>query len=162
MGFPGGSDGKASAYNGGGLVSIPGQGRFPGEGNGNPVQYSCLENSMDRGAWQATVHEVAKNWIQLSNFTFFLSFFLSFFTQVLILSKSIYVLNTFPIRKDSLYRYINFFVLGKSEENLCFKMYTEIKRDKNIQNNLEEKQSKRNRKTKKQDITMSQKFIQSF
>lgn len=46
-------------------------------------------------------------------------------------------------------------MLGKSEENLCFKMYTEIKRDKNIQNNLEEKQSKRNRKTKKQDITMS-------
>ena len=49
--FPGGSDGKASAYNAGDLCSIPGLGRSPGEGNGNPLQYSCLENSMDRGAW---------------------------------------------------------------------------------------------------------------
>ena len=45
--FPGGSDGKASAYNVGNLGSIPGSGRYPGEGNGNPLQYSCLENSMD-------------------------------------------------------------------------------------------------------------------
>ena len=51
MDFPGGSDGKASVYNAGDLDSIPGLGRFPGEGNGNPLQYSCLENSMDRGAW---------------------------------------------------------------------------------------------------------------
>jgi len=50
-GFPGGSDGKASACNVGDLDSIPGSGRSPGEGNGNPLQYSCLENSMDRGAW---------------------------------------------------------------------------------------------------------------
>ena len=50
-GFPGGSDGKASAYNAGDPGSIPGLGRSPGEGNGNPLQYSCLENSMDRGAW---------------------------------------------------------------------------------------------------------------
>ena len=49
--FPGGSDGKASVYNAGKLGSIPGLGRFPGEGNGNPLQYSCLENPMDRGAW---------------------------------------------------------------------------------------------------------------
>ena len=49
--FPGGSDGKASAYNAGDLGSIPGSGRSPGEGNGNPLQYSCLENSMDVGAW---------------------------------------------------------------------------------------------------------------
>ncbi|CAM9510333.1 unnamed protein product [Rangifer tarandus platyrhynchus] len=49
--FPGGSDGKASAYNVGDLGSIPGLGRSPGEGNGNPLQYSCLENPMDRGAW---------------------------------------------------------------------------------------------------------------
>ena len=42
--------------------STPGSGRSPGEGNGNPLLYSCLENSMDRGAWQATVHEVAKSW----------------------------------------------------------------------------------------------------
>ena len=47
--FPGGSDGKASAYNVGDLGSIPGLGRSPGEGNGNPLQYSCLENPMDRG-----------------------------------------------------------------------------------------------------------------
>ena len=48
-------------------VSIPGLGRSPGEGNGNPLQYSYVENSMDRGAWWATVHEVAKSWTQLSN-----------------------------------------------------------------------------------------------
>ena len=50
-GFPGGSDSKASACNVGNLGSIPGPGRSPGEGNGNPLQYSCLENSMDGGAW---------------------------------------------------------------------------------------------------------------
>ena len=49
--FPGGSDGEVSAYNEGDLGSIPGSGRSPGEGNGNPLQYSCLENSMDGGAW---------------------------------------------------------------------------------------------------------------
>ena len=49
--FPGGSDGKASVYNAGDLGSIPGSGRFPGEGNGNPLQYSCLEYPMDGGAW---------------------------------------------------------------------------------------------------------------
>ena len=58
--FPGGSDGKESACNVGNLGSIPGSGRFPGEGKGNPFQYSCLENSMDRGVWQATTHGVAK------------------------------------------------------------------------------------------------------
>ena len=69
MGFPGSSDGKASAYNVGYLGSIPGSGRSPGEGNGNPLQYSCLENPMDRGAWLATVHGVAKSQTQLSDFT---------------------------------------------------------------------------------------------
>ena len=49
--FPGGSDGKLSAYNVGDLGSIPGLGRFSGEGNGNPFQYSCLENPMDGGVW---------------------------------------------------------------------------------------------------------------
>ena len=49
--FPGGSDGKASAYNAGDSGSIPGSGRSPGEGNSKPLQYSCLENSMDGGAW---------------------------------------------------------------------------------------------------------------
>ena len=58
LGFPGGSDGKESACNAGDLGSIPGLGRSPGEGNGNPLQYSDLENSMDRGAWQAVVHGV--------------------------------------------------------------------------------------------------------
>ena len=53
--FPGGSDGKASVYNVGDPGSIPGSGRPPGEGNGNPLQYSCLENSMNTGAWWATV-----------------------------------------------------------------------------------------------------------
>ena len=51
MDFPGGSEGKASAYNEGDRGSIPGSGRSPGEGNGNPLWYSCLENPMDRGAW---------------------------------------------------------------------------------------------------------------
>ena len=60
MYFPGGSDGKESTYNARDLGSIPGSGRSPGEGNGNPFQYSCLENAMDRGAWQATVHGVAE------------------------------------------------------------------------------------------------------
>ena len=50
----------------GDMSSIPGSGRSPGEGNGSPLQYSCLENPMDRGAWWATVCEVAKNWMQLS------------------------------------------------------------------------------------------------
>ena len=53
---------KASAYNVGDLASIPGLGRSPGEGNGYPIQYSCLENSMGRGTWQATVHGVTKSW----------------------------------------------------------------------------------------------------
>ena len=68
LGFPGGSEGKASACNAGDLGSIPGSGRCPGEGNGNPLQYSCLENSMDRGALWATVHGVAKSWTGLSDF----------------------------------------------------------------------------------------------
>ena len=64
--FLGGSDGKASACNAGDLGSIPGSGGSPGEGNGNPLQYSCPDNSMDRGAWWATVHGVAKSLIGLN------------------------------------------------------------------------------------------------
>ena len=60
---------KASGYNVGDLGFIPGLGRSPGEGNGNPLQYSCLENPMDRGAWWAAVHGVAKTRTRLSNFT---------------------------------------------------------------------------------------------
>ena len=66
----GGLDGKASACNAEDPGSIPGLGRSPGEGNGNSLQYSCLENSMDREAWWATVQGVAKSWTQLSDFTF--------------------------------------------------------------------------------------------
>ena len=69
MGFPGGSDGKESACSAGDPDSTPGSGKSSGEGNGNPFQYSCLENPMDRGAWQATVHGVAKSQTQLSGFT---------------------------------------------------------------------------------------------
>ena len=69
MGFPCSSDGKESAYSAGYLGSIPGSGRSPGEGNGNPLQYSCLENPMDQGARWATVHGVAKSRTRLSDFT---------------------------------------------------------------------------------------------
>ena len=69
MGFLGGSEGKEFAHNAGDLGSIPGLGRSPGEEHGNPLQYSCLENSMDRTLW-ATVHAVVKSRTQLSNFHF--------------------------------------------------------------------------------------------
>ena len=66
-GFPGGTDGKESAYNARDSGSVLGLGRSPGEGHGYPLQYSCLENSMDRGAWRAAVHEVAKSQTPLRN-----------------------------------------------------------------------------------------------
>ena len=66
---PCGSDSKVSAYNVGDLGSIPASGRSPGEGNGNPLQYSCLENPMDGGVWWAIVNGVAKSQTRLSNFT---------------------------------------------------------------------------------------------
>jgi len=71
MGLPGGSDSKVSAHNSGDPGSIPGLGRHTGEGNGNLLQYSCLENSMDGGAWWATVHGVAKSQTRMSDFTSF-------------------------------------------------------------------------------------------
>ena len=61
VGFPGGASGKESASNAGDLGSIPGSGGSPGEGHGNPLQYSCLENPMDIGAWWATVHRITKS-----------------------------------------------------------------------------------------------------
>ena len=67
MDFPCGSDGKVSAYKAGDLGSIPGLERSPGEGNGNPLQYPCLENLMDTGAWWAAGHRIAKNWARLNN-----------------------------------------------------------------------------------------------
>ena len=69
MGFPGGSDDKESTCNAGDWGLIPGSGRSPGGGNGNPLQYSCLGNPMDRGAWRVTVHGVAKSQTRLSGFT---------------------------------------------------------------------------------------------
>ena len=67
LGFPSGLNGKESACNAGGPGSIPGSGKSPGEGNGYPLQYSCLENSVDRGAWRATVHGVAGSGTGLSS-----------------------------------------------------------------------------------------------
>ena len=68
--FPGGSGSKASAYNAGDLGSIPGSGSCLGERNGNPLQYSCLENPMDVGSWWDTVHGVVKSWTRLCKVTF--------------------------------------------------------------------------------------------
>ena len=65
--LPGGTDGKESTCNARDIGLIPGSGKSPGGGNSYSLQYSCLENSMDRGAWQATVHEFAKSWTRLSN-----------------------------------------------------------------------------------------------
>ena len=67
MGFPGGSDSKESACNEGDWGSILRWQRSPGEGNGNALRYSCLENPVDRGAWWAIVHGVAKSWTRLSD-----------------------------------------------------------------------------------------------
>ena len=69
-GFPGGSDGKESTCNAGDPGSIPGSGRSPGEGNGNPLQYSCLGSPMDIGAWQATGHGVTESQTQLSDYAY--------------------------------------------------------------------------------------------
>ena len=66
LGFPGGSGGIESACNAGDSGSIPGSRTFPGEGNGNPLQYPYLENSMGKGTWWATIHEVTNSWTQLS------------------------------------------------------------------------------------------------
>ena len=70
QGFPDGSSGKESAGNAGDWASIPGSGRSPGRGNGNPPQCSCLKNPMDRGAWWAMVHRAAKSQTQLSTSTY--------------------------------------------------------------------------------------------
>ena len=79
--FPGGSDGKASACNAGDLGLIAGWGRSLEEGNGKPLQYSCLENSMDRGAWWAAVHGATKSWTRLSDFfSSFVGYLLTSFT----------------------------------------------------------------------------------
>ena len=69
LGFPGGSEIKASAWNAGDLGWIPGSGRSPGEGNGSPLQYSCLENPRDGGAQWASVYGVAQSWTRLKQLT---------------------------------------------------------------------------------------------
>ena len=74
QGFLCGSAGNTSACSAGDLRSISGSGRSPGEGDDNPLQYYCLENPMDRGAWWARVHGVAKSWTRLSDFTYFTQF----------------------------------------------------------------------------------------
>ena len=72
LGFPGGSHGKESACKAGDLGLTPGSGRSPGKGNGNPLQYFCPENSMDRGAWWATVHGGNKKSVMAERLTFLL------------------------------------------------------------------------------------------
>ena len=81
----GGSDSKKSACNKGDLGSIPGSGRFPGEGNGNPLQYSCLKNFMDREAGQATVHGVTKS----QTLTLSLSFSMLIVTEAILWMRSL-------------------------------------------------------------------------
>ena len=88
-GFPGGSDSEGSACNVGDLGSIPGLGRSPGKGNGNPLQYSCLENPMDGGAWEAIVHGVTKSQTRLSDLTFTFSHKQKLFT--LFLDKKLFL-----------------------------------------------------------------------
>ena len=96
--FPGGSDGKASVYNAGDPGSSSGLGRSPGEGNGNPLQYYCLENPMDRGAWQAAVYGVAKSRTRLRDFTSFSS---QVHSSVLVYSAS------FPLRSLWIHRMVD-------------------------------------------------------
>ena len=91
LAFPAGSEGKASACNAGDPSSIPGSGRSPGEGNGNPLQYSCLENPMDGGVWWATAHGVAKSRTRLSDFTFTLALFLNFYLLFICLAAQVLI-----------------------------------------------------------------------
>ena len=76
LAFPRSSGSKESACNAGDLGSIPGSGKSPGEGNGNPLQYSCLENPMDRGAWWATVHRVVQSQTQLKQLSLHVTYLL--------------------------------------------------------------------------------------
>ena len=92
QGFLGGLEGKASAYNAGDPGSIPESGRSPGEGNGTPLQNSCLENPMDGGAWKAAVHGVAKSQTRLSDFTS-LHFYVLFCYWFILMLLQIILLN---------------------------------------------------------------------
>ena len=94
MSFPCSSVGKASACSAGDLGLIPRLGRSPGEGNGNPLQYACLENPMDRGAWWAAVHGVAKSGARLSEFHS--SSLLSIFCSSNIILNLVFLFSFFP------------------------------------------------------------------
>ena len=89
MGFSSGSDSRELACSAGDLGLIPGSGRSPGEGNGYLLQYSCLENSTDRGVWQATVHGVTKSWTQLKC--------LSMHTQCIYIFEGVFVFTVYFI-----------------------------------------------------------------
>ena len=97
LGFPGGSDGKESACNARDLYLIAGSGRSPGEGNGNPLQYSCLENSKDGEALWVTNHGVPKSWTELSDqhFHFFTNFIVksinSIYTDILFKQLKVHI-----------------------------------------------------------------------
>ena len=114
---PGGSEVKASACSVGDLGSIPGSGRSPGEGNGTLLQYCRLENPMDGGAWQAAVHGVAKSWTRLSNFTFFLPFFMSVlyclpYCGFMYGLKLVYKSSNFVHYFQNCFRYFRFYVFS--------------------------------------------------
>ena len=114
LGFPGGSEVKASACNTGDLGSVPGLGRSPGEGNGNPLQYSCLKNPMDGEAWWATIHGVAKSWTRLSDFTslhFYLlfRFSLHWWAKKKVILRSVIVFVDFSIEHSKIiYNYTQY------------------------------------------------------
>ena len=88
---------KKSACSAGDLDLIPGSGRYHGVGHGNPLQYSCLQNSVDRGAWWATVHGVAKSQTQLSDLTLLLSFHSSSFRCIIVTVDAIVVVVTYQV-----------------------------------------------------------------
>ena len=100
--IPGGSDGKESACGVGDERSIPGSGRSSGEGNGNPLQYSCLENPMGRGVWQATVREVTKSRTRLSDFTT-VHQIMMIVVEVVEVVVLVMVAATIPMRSDFLF-----------------------------------------------------------
>ena len=131
-GFPGGTDGKESACKAGDLGLIPGSGRFSGEGNRDPLQYSCLENSMDSRAWWVTVHGVTKRWTQWSNFPYFLSSYLLYLDVA-----SLYIFSVIS-RIGYIFEYLLLFnkcLLFHQciIKNSCFKTYRKIAHFKNTE-----------------------------
>ena len=119
--FPGGSDGKASAYNAGDLGSIPGWGRFPWRRKCNPLQYSCLENPMDRGAWWATVYRVAQSRTRLSNFTF--TFMVPEDSQIKLVKHPFFCLFEFLLELQLPYNVVLFSAVQQSQSAMCVHIY---------------------------------------